>query len=235
MNELNTQTKVQADTQQVNEARAKLETLHNRRAEIEAQRADAQSALEVAQRGAIDGSATTAQLGKAREKIETLNDLWDALEKALESAQGEFDRVAADARHETALQALHSACAGHLAIHREKVVMACEKANALWVQADAQISDAENQRETAHNEARRAFDELCPDVLNRSVFRPPTEERQALALSLVATMKAAGIDTSALRSDGEQSHNDWLNSQLGQTPDNGLIPALKDARRTAKD
>lgn len=218
------------ETEQVNEVRTTLQTLQKRRAEIVSETEGAEISLAAAQRAAIDGTGSTAQLSQAREELATLRELLGALDAQIEAAQGEFERVSFDARQDELLETLHTACAQHLFIHHEAVVPVCKSVNAQFIEADAQISDAEIEREIPREEARAAFEALCPGVLNRLEYAPLPEHLAERAEALVQAMRSNGIDTSALHS-GDAGRGYWLDSRLDELPDSGLNPALEAARR----
>jgi hypothetical protein len=220
---------IETETEQVAEVRTKLETLQKRRSDIESESEAAQIALQTAQRGAIDGSATTAQLTKKSGDLATLRELLAALGSEIENAQGEYDRVSYDAHHENLVETLHSACAQHLFVHHEAVVPVCQSVNAEFIEADLRISDAETEREIPREEARAAFEKLCPGALLWR-WNPTSADLGKRALSVVEAMKAAGMDTSALHS-GYEDREIWLDNHVDAPPDNGLNPALQAARR----
>jgi hypothetical protein len=222
---------IETETEQVAEVRTKLETLQKRRSDIESETEAAQVALQAAQRAAISGNGTTAQLSKKSADLATLRELLAALGSEIENAQGEYDRVSYDAHHENLVETLHSACAQHLFVHREAVVPVCQSVNEEFIEADLRISDAETEREITREEARRAFEALCPGILHTLISSPPPDDLKRRALALVEAMRAAGIDTSALQSNDEFQREYWLDDRLDALPDSGLNPALQAARR----
>ncbi len=228
---MNPEIETEFETEQVIAARENLESLQKRRAEIVSETEGAEISLAAAQQAAIDGTGSTAQLSQARELLATLRELLGALEMQIETAQGEFERVSFDAREDALLETLHTACAQHLFIHHEAVVPVCQSVNAQFLEADAQISDAESEREIPREEARAAFEKLCPGILNRLEHAPPPDELAARAKALVQAMRSNGIDTSALQSNDEFGRYYWFDSNLDELPESGLNPVLEAARR----
>lgn len=228
---MNHEFETEFETEQVNEVRTTLQTLKSRREQIASETEAAEDALQAAQQAKIDGSGSTAQLSEKSADLATLREVSGALDAQISDAQGEFERVSFDARQDDLLETLHTACAQHLFVHHEAVVPVCQSVNAQFLEAECAISDAEAEREIPREEARRAFEALCPGILNCFQHAPPSDERAARAKALVTAMKAQGIDTSALQSNDERGRYFYLDGYLDELPDSGLSVALQAARR----
>lgn len=228
----NENTENQNTENELQTAETALEKLQKRRVAVAEEADTVQSALEAAQRAAIDGSGSTAQLTKKRAELDTLRDLLGALDTEIEGAQFEYNRLAADARRDEARATLESAARQRTAIleqRRQRAARAAEIIRAELLELDA----THHEIAALVQDAREAFDALVPNVTNKSMYNVLSEDERARVDALINEMRAENLDPNVLANHDFRDYvNDVLQYQLYPDAD---LPREIIAARHAND